>query len=527
MSPWTTTARSMHATLVREFDRSGDMRFVNRWNYNEIFQNPSQMAKRSLSWTSSSNTIDTLTPSQYIRDGETLVSAGGSFEQGFFSPGELKGRYLGIWYVNSNVTIVWVANRETPLHDSSGILKLTDQGDLVLLNSSNSSVWSSNSSKTAENPVSQLLDSGNLVVKDENETNPDNFLWQSFDYPSDTLLPEMKLGWNLVTGLESYVSSWKSTEDPAPGEFSVRMDLHGFPQIFLMKGAKIQSRGGSWNGFHVTGYGYPSPLEPNSPSGFQFVLNKDKVYSEYKLINRSLFSRYVLSPLGIAQRFAWVDQTHIWELSSTVLADQCDSYALCGAYTRCNINTSPICACLQGFVPKSPKDWNSGNCSNGCVRKTPLTCSEDGFLNFTRLKLPDTSSSWFDTSMSLEECKVLCSENCSCTAYANTDIRDGGSGCLLWFENLIDIKEFTPGGGQDLYIRMAASELRHTEEMNKSNKKKLAFIILSCTVFLMGLLIIGLLLYRQRKKLRDQRSLEKLQERLPWGRRGRHGVANI
>ncbi|PRQ30638.1 putative non-specific serine/threonine protein kinase [Rosa chinensis] len=106
-------------------------------------------------------------------------------------------------------------------------------------------------------------------------------------------------------------------------------------------------------------------------------------------------------------------------------------------------------AALQGFVPKSPNDWNAGNWSNGCVRKT----------NYLQLKLPDTSSSWFDTSMSLEECKVLCLENCSCTAYANTDIRDGGSGCLLWFENLIDIKEFTPGGGQDLYIRMAASEL--------------------------------------------------------------------
>nr|GEV29823.1 G-type lectin S-receptor-like serine/threonine-protein kinase At4g27290 [Tanacetum cinerariifolium] len=47
--------------------------------------------------------------------------------------------------------------------------------------------------------------------------------------------------------------------------------------------------------------------------------------------------------------------------------------------------------------------------------------------------------------------------NCSCTAYANLDIRNGGNGCLLWFDDLMDIREFN--GGQHIYIRMASSEL--------------------------------------------------------------------
>jgi hypothetical protein len=83
----------------------------------------------------------------------------------------------------------------------------------VLLNSTNGTVWSSNTSKTAENSVAQLLDTGNLVVKDGNVNEPENFVWQSFDYPCDTFLPEMKIGWNLETGLEWYLSSWKSTDD--------------------------------------------------------------------------------------------------------------------------------------------------------------------------------------------------------------------------------------------------------------------------------------------------------------------------
>ena len=45
-------------------------------------------------------------------------------------------------------------------------------------------------------------------------------MWQSFDYPCDNFLPGMKLGRNLVTGFERYISSWKSIDDPAQGEYS-------------------------------------------------------------------------------------------------------------------------------------------------------------------------------------------------------------------------------------------------------------------------------------------------------------------
>ena len=147
-----------------------------------------------------SATIDTIIPSHSIRDGETLVSAGGTFELGFFSPGNSKGRYLGIWYRISTDTVVWVANRETPIANRSGVLKVTNEGDIVLFNNTNSTVWSSNTSRAAASPVVKLLDSGNLVVKDGNDNGLENLLWQSFDYPCDTLMPGMKLGKNFVTG---------------------------------------------------------------------------------------------------------------------------------------------------------------------------------------------------------------------------------------------------------------------------------------------------------------------------------------
>jgi hypothetical protein len=59
--------------------------------------------------------------------------------------------------------------------------------------------------------------------------------------------------------------------------------------------------------------------------------------------------------------------------------------------------------------------------------------------------------------MNLKECEMVCLKNCSCSAYANLDISKGGSGCLLWFGDLIDIRNLSVNG-QDIYIRMAASE---------------------------------------------------------------------
>ena len=60
--------------------------------------------------------------------------------------------------------------------DRLGVLNVTGQGVLVLFNSTNYAIWSSNVSRIAQNPVVKLLDSGNLAVKDGNDSNPDNFL---------------------------------------------------------------------------------------------------------------------------------------------------------------------------------------------------------------------------------------------------------------------------------------------------------------------------------------------------------------
>ncbi|TXG67251.1 hypothetical protein EZV62_008526 [Acer yangbiense] len=457
------------------------------------------------------NEEDTITLGQSIRDGETVVSADQRFELGFFSPGTSRSRYLGIWYKKvAPKTTVWVANRDTPISDPSGILNINTRGILnintrgilVLLNSTNNTVWSSNASRSPQNPVAVLLGSGNLVVKDGNDNNPDNFLWQSFDYPGDTLLPGMKLGINLVTGLEWFLMSWKSTDDPSQGDFTEMIDPRGTPQLFLKMGAVILYRAGSWNGVQWTG----SPqLKPNPLYTYNFVSNEKEVFYTY---DARILTRLALSPSGVAQRLTWLDETHQWVGYYAKMRDECSNYSICGAYASCNINNFPICTCFKGFVPKSQQQWSIYNWSAGCIRKTPLDCQHgDGFVKHEAVKLPDTSHSSTVKYISLVQCKKLCINNCSCTAYATLDIREGGSGCLLWFTDLFDITDIE--GGQVLYVRVAASEAEIDDiesERQPSRKKQLAntIIIVTSIISGIGVLAIVWIIYMWRKKLRNE-----------------------
>jgi hypothetical protein len=161
---------------------------------------------------------------------------------------------------------------------------------------------------------------------------------------------------------------------------------------------------------------------------------------------------------GLLQRFAWIPETQQWNKFWYAPKDQCDNYKECGAYGICDSNASPVCKCLKGFQPKNHQAWDLRDGSGGCVRKTNLECLKDKFLHMKNMKLPQSTTSFLDRSMSLKNCELLCSRNCSCTAYANSNISNGGSGCVIWTGELFDLRQY-PEGGQDLYVRLAASDI--------------------------------------------------------------------
>ncbi|XP_061346123.1 G-type lectin S-receptor-like serine/threonine-protein kinase At4g27290 [Gastrolobium bilobum] len=446
--------------------------------------------------------VDTITQFQSLPDnGSTLVSKDGTFELGFFNPGSSSNRYVGIWYKNIPVrTVVWVANRDNPIKDNSSQLIISKEGNLVLLSQNQTLLWSTNSTTEALSPIVQLLDTGNLVLRDEKDNNNEtSFLWQSFDHPCDTILPGMKIGWDLKTGLNRRLTAWKNWDDPSSGDFTSSMVLGGNTEMVVWKGSDEYYRTGPMNGLMSSGiFG----LKANPLYDYKFVKNEDEVYYIFTLKNSSVISIIVLNQtLYLRQRLIWIPDTRTWRVYQSLPQDSCDIYNTCGPNGNCIISGSPICQCFEGFEPKSPQQWNAIDWTQGCVRSKPWSCgvkNEDGFQRFTGMKVPNTTYSWVNESMTLNECEAKCLENCSCTAYANTDTSGEGSGCSIWFGDLIDLR--VSQSGQDLYVRMAVS----VTDAKNGHKKKVALVVTFTVLFVLVMLLGFSYRYITKTKYRDE-----------------------
>ncbi|EHA8587973.1 G-type lectin S-receptor-like serine/threonine-protein kinase [Cocos nucifera] len=448
-----------------------------------------------------SQATDTLTRSQPIRDGQTLVSARGTFELGFFSPGGSTHRYLGIWYKHIPVqTVVWVANRASPLPDRTGLLRVGPAGELLLTNGSNHPIWSTDPVPFSR-PVAQLLDSGNFVLRDAADALRVGVAWQSFHCPTDTWLPGMRFSSRFPLGL----TSWKNSADATFGDYTVRLDENGLPQLILWGRSSPVYRTGPWNGLRLSGT--PEMKSYNSLFTYAFVSNENESYYEHELNDPSIITRLVLERTGELQRFIWSNETQSWEVYWSAPKDLCDMYGRCGPFGVCNTTSKPPCKCVEGFEPRSAGNWTAG-----CARRTGLSCgNRDGFRKVTGLKLPDTSTAIVNRSMGLEECRRVCLANCSCVAYTAADISGGVSGCVYWVDDLMDLREF-PSGGQDAYVRLAASELDEDDDDDQSlhvpaDKKKLIILIAAAICFSLFFLQLCLCIL-WKKKFQEKAKME-------------------
>ncbi|THG00669.1 hypothetical protein TEA_016798 [Camellia sinensis var. sinensis] len=401
---------------------------------------------------------DTILHGQSITASNTIVSAGNGFELGFFNPGNgssTMNYYLGIWYKSiSEQTVVWVANRDYPFTDSSVALLISADGNLVIVKGKISYTLTNISSNG--NTSATLLDSGNLVLRDETSG---DLLWESFDYPSHSLLPGMKLGrfnnwfywkrWSLI--------SWKSREDPSPGVFSLESDPLGMHQFFIRKGYQKYWTSGVWNGKSF-------PMIPDMTAhniNITFSFNPSGGYFTYSVTDASVTIIIVLDVSGKLQLLLWSETNHQWDLLWSQPSQQCEVDAYCGAFSSCSQKALRFCQCLPGFEPLSIENWNAGDMSGGCARKAPLQCSnrsqanwkKDQFLRISKVRLPVNPVILQHRGAS--DCKSAFLGNCSCSAYAY-----GSDGCSIWSEDLFNVEQLTNDDPhrRDFYLKLADSE---------------------------------------------------------------------
>ncbi|KAM5588477.1 hypothetical protein ABKV19_006760 [Rosa sericea] len=404
-----------------------------------------------------------ITTSQPLAQGQTLVSPGHIFELGFFSPNNSANKYVGIWDISPR-KVVWVANRENPLAGADTLARLTISinGNLELVDGKQNAVWSTKVtipvSSFNTSPAAVLLDNGNFVVRDH--MGADHFIWQSFDYPGDTMLPNMVLGYNRKSGKSSILTAWKNESDPSTGIFSaaggLAKEMPGQVIIWMNRSTPYW-KSGPWDKSKFIGV---HDMDNQYLNGFELDehVERGTISFTYRVFDETL-AYMDISPEGKLKLMHSVNGGN-WHVYWQAQQNPYDIYGACGPFGVCNnASASPICRCLKGFVPKSDDEWSKGNWTGGCVRQTKLLCEshmsksfslteeKDKFEKMVMVKVPDFHEyKPLKAEGTSEHCELKCLHNCSCLAYAFVN----DIGCLVWSKDLIDIQEF-PSGRVDLF----------------------------------------------------------------------------
>ncbi|KAI9079139.1 hypothetical protein K1719_038865 [Acacia pycnantha] len=197
-----------------------------------------------------------------------------------------------------------LASSATSINAITQSQPLLDDGRTTLVSKDEKFELGFFSPEKASSPIVQLLDSGNLVLRDERDQNPQNCLWQSFDYPCDTLLPGMKLGWDLRTGLNRRLTAWNNWDDPSPGDFRSELMLHNLPEKVFWQGSTEYFRMGAWNGVS-----FSDSFSVNR--NITLVSNEDEVYFMYTLNNKTEIFIDVLNQTKYAMQSS-LERSFLW-----------------------------------------------------------------------------------------------------------------------------------------------------------------------------------------------------------------------
>ncbi|WOH05693.1 hypothetical protein DCAR_0625113 [Daucus carota subsp. sativus] len=438
---------------------------------------------------------DSISANHSLSGNQTIVSSGGKYELGFFKPGKSSKYYIGIWFKEiSEQTVVWVANREKPVSNKhSSELKVVD-GNLVLFDERQTQVWSTETNSAFPSPVAVLLDDGNFVLRNGSSST----LWQSLDYPSHTWLPGSKISYDKRTNKTKTLTSWKNSEDPAPGFYTLEVDPINNQGVIMWNRSKLIWRSGPWDG---QAFGLVPDMHHNSYSlfNFSYVSNENETsFSYYVIQTPSFVSRTIIDYSGQFQLFSWLGETNEWSLIWAVPKQQCEVSDVCGAYGICNQLALPPCNCLPGFKSRFERSWGLGDYSGGCVRSLRLECGEtntsnggkDMFGKYSNVKLPNNSQSVSSVG-SARGCKSICWSNCACGAYAYHD-----GTCFTWNKDIYNMQQLSKDdtSGKDIFIRLSPLEF-------SERSRKVVYWAVGGSCAAMVIIFLGVSFLIGRKKL--------------------------
>uniref|UniRef100_J3M264 Receptor-like serine/threonine-protein kinase n=1 Tax=Oryza brachyantha TaxID=4533 RepID=J3M264_ORYBR len=358
--------------------------------------------------------------------GHALVSPGGDFSCGFYKVAT-NAYTVAVWFTASeDATVAWTANRDAPVNGVGSRAELRRDGSLVLRDYDGRVVWSTNTSGTPADRA-QLPHTGNLVVLDAGG----NRLWQSFDWPTDTLLPGQP-----VTRYRQLVSA-SARGSPYSGYYKFYFDSDNILNL-MYDGPEISSN--YWpDPFRKGGANNRRAFTSSRHGSFDrrgvFTASDQLQFNASDMGDEGVLRRLTLDYDGNLRLYSLGAADGRWRATWAAIPRQCDVHGMCGRYGICTYSPGPTCSCPDGYVPRDTGDW-----SKGCRRTFDVRCGED--VGFAEMRHTDY---WgFDLNytarISFDACRRLCLADCHCEAFG---YRQGTGECYpkiaLWNGGVLSI----------------------------------------------------------------------------------------
>ncbi|CAM8977439.1 unnamed protein product [Rhodiola kirilowii] len=391
-----------------------------------------------------------------------------TFQLGFFNLNS--NWYLGIWYAEiPTPSYVWVANRETPFRNVAGSrLEIGKDGFLAVVDDTggvDSVMWRTYNEEAACEV--RLLESGNLVL----ESCEGDVVWQSFDYPTDTLKPpeygELELVFNRT------VAYW-STGNWIGDRFV------GVPEMTIV---------------YIYKFHFVDAFSPDANFGYTEVMLDAAV--------RPPLTRFHLDYNGQLKQFTWSPQLGIWNMFWSQPESKCRVYGLCGEFGICSGRTMRPCECLTGFSPVDVEGWGNGDYSGGCRRKGGLDCgADDEFANVGFLVFDGAFSVALSGSRSF--CEDSCLRNCSCIGLSynsKNNVCKNVFGSLLNSRNLTSVS--TMEDALYLRVRRGGRKLKSNAKMNAALITTVIGSLIVLAISVIILFVFGWLRHKRKKQEGD------------------------
>ncbi|XP_034675266.1 putative receptor protein kinase ZmPK1 [Vitis riparia] len=368
-----------------------------------------------------SSTLDSLSQGSSLSVGkpeQVLISQSGIFSAGFYPVGD-NAYCLAIWFTKPSYdgkhTVVWMANRNQPVNGNFSKLSLLESGDLILTDAGRFIVWTIK--RVGISPVQlHLFNTGNLVLR----TSDGVIQWQSFDSPTDTLLPHQPLTRNtrLVSSRTktNFFSGFYKLYFDNNNVLSLVFDGRDASSIYWPPSWLVSWQAGrsAYNSSRIALLDY-----------FGYFSSSDGFKLQSSDFGERVRRRLTLDIDGNLRLYSFEEERNKWVVTGEALTEQCKVHGICGPNSVCTYvpgsGSGRRCSCIPGYEVKNRTDR-----TYGCIPKFNLSCDSQkvGFLLLPHVEFYGYDYGYYP-NYTLQKCEKLCLKICGCIGYQysyNSDV---------------------------------------------------------------------------------------------------------